>query len=247
MSYVDMLDLLEKGEVRAASPDENGHWRVHPEVKEAILEAFKDGKLVEAEAPYNGFVDKHNIMPRSFTPEDKIRLVPGGSAIRQGTYVAPGVGIIPPAYVNIGAYIDEGTMVDSHALVRSCAQIGKNVHLSAAVQIGGVLEPIGQAPVIIEDNAFIGAGAIVVEGIRVRKNAVLAPQVSLSKSVRIYDQVHQKWLDAGADVPEGAIVVPGSRPSQAGASEAIHLYCPVIVKYRDAKSEASLELEEALR
>src|SRR5690606_32353588 len=172
MNYELILDDLETGKVRSAEY-KDGKWTVNTHVKEAILEAFKDGKLVQ----FNEFVDKHNIMPQEFFPERGVRIVPGGSSVRRGSYVAKGVIIMPPSYINIGAFVDEGTMVDSHALVGSCAQVGKNVHLSAGVQIGGVLEPIGQSPVIIEDNAFIGAGSVLVEGIRVGKNAVIAPGV----------------------------------------------------------------------
>ncbi|MCO4753347.1 MAG: 2,3,4,5-tetrahydropyridine-2,6-dicarboxylate N-succinyltransferase, partial [Bacteriovoracaceae bacterium] len=154
--WKEALDLMEKGEVRAANKVD-GKWVANTEVKQAILEAFKAGELKEfSDATYPGFVDKHNLAPRTFTPEDGIRMVPGGTAIRRGAYVSKGVILMPPAYVNVGAFVDEGTMVDSHALVGSCAQIGKNVHPSAGVQIGGVLEPIGLAPVVIEDDAFIG-------------------------------------------------------------------------------------------
>jgi 2,3,4,5-tetrahydropyridine-2,6-dicarboxylate N-succinyltransferase len=166
MSYQNILKLLETGEVRSANKID-GKWVANVEVKQSILEAFKAGELKEFSSHhFHGFVDKHTIPPRSFKPEDRIRMVPGGSSVRAGAYVAPGVIIMPPAYINIGAFVDEGTMVDSHALVGSCAQIGKRVHLSAAVQIGGVLEPIGMSPVIIEDDCFIGAGAVIVEGIQ---------------------------------------------------------------------------------
>lgn len=156
---------------------------------------------------------------------------------------------MPPAYVNIGAYVDEGTMVDSHALVGSCAQIGKNVHLSAGVQIGGVLEPVGLSPVVIEDDCFIGAGSVIVEGILVKKGAVIAPGVTLSKSVPVYDCVTEKMLGKGAPIPEGAVVVPGTRPisNDWGKSQGLSVSCPIIIKYRDEGSNASLELEDALR
>lgn len=246
MNYETILDDLEKGLVRSAEY-KDGKWHVNTHVKEAILEAFKNGKLVQ----FNEFVDKHNIMPQEFTPERGVRIVPGGSSVRRGSYVAKGVIIMPPSYINIGAYVDEGTMVDSHALVGSCAQIGKNVHLSAGVQIGGVLEPIGQSPVIIEDNAFIGAGSVLVEGILVRKNAVIAPGVKLSKSVPIYDCVNEKVLSFEDGIPENAVVVPGTRPVSDKLSWAkeigLQLNCALIVKYRDEKSNASLELESILR
>lgn len=249
MNWEKVLEDLENGTIRAANPQTDGSWAVNTEVKEAILAAFKAGKNIDFDGAYKGFVDKHNIAPREFSTTDNVRMVPGGSSVRKGAYVAPSVIIMPPSYINIGAYVDEGTMVDSHALVGSCAQIGKNVHLSAAVQIGGVLEPIGMAPVIIEDNAFIGAGAVIVEGIRVGKRAVIAPSVSLSKGVAVYDAVNETVLEKGADIPEGAVVVPGSRPLNTAwaAQNNIQLYAPVIIKYRDDKSEKSLSLEEALR
>ena len=251
MNWKEVIDLLEKGEVRAAEKVD-GKWQANVSVKEAILAAFKDGNLVDfAHEHYHGFVDKHNLPPRSFKPEDKVRMVPGGSSVRTGSYVAPGVIIMPPAYINIGAFVDEGSMVDSHALVGSCAQIGKNVHLSAGVQIGGVLEPIGLAPVIIEDNAFIGAGSVIVEGKQILKGAVIAPGVTISKSVPIYDCVNERTLERDEPIPENAIVVPGSRPVNEKLSwakdQGLALNCALIVKYRDEKSEASLELESFLR
>ena len=176
MNWKNILSQLESGELRSAEK-KDGQWVTNVDVKKGILEAFKEGKLTQL----GPFVDKHNLEARTFTPENKIRLVPGGGSVRAGSYVAPGVIIMPPSYINIGAHVDEGSMVDSHVLIGSCAQIGKNVHLSAGVQIGGVLEPIGLSPVIIEDNAFIGAGSVVVEGIRVSQRAVIAPGVTLSK------------------------------------------------------------------
>lgn len=245
-SWENTLNLLEKGELRSATKVD-GVWKANTEVKAAILEAFKAGQLVEM----NGFVDKHNLTPQSFTPERGIRLVPGGSSVRRGAFVARGVIIMPPAYINIGAYVDEGTMVDSHALVGSCAQIGKNVHLSAGVQIGGVLEPIGLAPVVIEDNAFIGAGSVIVEGRCIGERAVIAPGVILSNGTPVYDCVAGKVLERGAPIPANAVVVPGSRPVSDNLPFAkelgLSLNCAIIVKYRDEKSEASLELEQFLR
>ena len=199
---------------------------------------------------WRGFVDKHNIPPRAITPEHKIRLVPGGSSIRRGSYVSEGVIVMPPAYINTGAYVDSGSMVDSHALVGSCAQIGKNVHLSAAVQIGGVLEPIGASPVVIEDDCFIGAGAVIVEGIQVLKGAVVAPGVILSKGTPIYDAVNETQVTDGI-IPEGAVVVPGTRPVSTklnwAKEQGLSLNCAIIVKYRDEKTDGSLQLEEFLR
>lgn len=248
MTHEEILDQLEDGEVRSANLTENG-WEANIEVKKAILEAFKNGSNTSYEGVYEGFVDKHNMPPRFFDPEDGVRLVPGGSSVRRGAYVAPGVIIMPPAYINVGAYVDEGSMVDSHALVGSCAQIGKNVHLSAGVQIGGVLEPVGMSPVVIEDDCFIGAGAVIVEGIQVKSRAVIAPGVVLSKSIPIYDAVNEVVRERGSEIPEGAVVIPGSRPmkSEWAQKEGLSMACPIIVKYRDAGSDASLELEDALR
>jgi len=248
MDWNKILDQLENGTVRAAEPD-GEYWSANTDVKEAILAAFKAGKNVEYGGIYEGFVDKENIPPRMFDASDGVRLVPGGSAVRRGAYVANSVVIMPPAYVNIGAYVDEGTMIDSHALVGSCAQIGKNVHLSAGVQIGGVLEPVGQSPVVIEDDCFVGAGAVIVEGILVKKRAVIAPGVTLSKSVPVYDCVNKVVLGKGASIPEGAVVVPGTRPAgnEWARSHGLSVSCPIIIKYRDEGSDASLELEDALR
>jgi 2,3,4,5-tetrahydropyridine-2-carboxylate N-succinyltransferase len=246
MSLDLFLNDLEKGMLRAAEPLPTGEWQVNQEVKQRILEVFRAGTL----AQLGEFVDKHNLPKREFTPDDKIRLVPGGSSIRRGAYLAKGVVVMPPSYVNIGAYVDEGTMIDSHVLVGSCAQIGKRVHLSAGVQIGGVLEPIGQVPVVIEDDAFLGANVVVVEGIRVGRRAVLAPGVILSKAVPIYDLVNEKILPRGSSIPENAVVVPGTRPIGGTAWSKEHklqVSCPIIVKYRDEKSDAALVLESTLR
>ncbi len=246
MSWEKTLNDLEAGRVRSANFID-GKWIANTEVKAQILEAFKAGVLKEE----NGFVDKHNLMPQTFTVDRGVRLVPGGTSVRRGSYIAKGVIIMPPSYINVGAYIDEGTMVDSHVLVGSCAQIGKKVHLSTAVQIGGVLEPIGAAPVIIEDECFIGAGALIVEGIQVKRRAVIAPGVILSKGIPVYDLVNNRILEKGEPIPENAIVVPGNRPVKSenlwAREMGITLQCAVIVKYRDEKSEASLVLEDFLR
>ena len=247
MNWQETLDLLEKGMVRAAEK-KDGKWVANTEVKQAILAAFKAGELKEFAG---GFVDKHNLPAREFKVEDKIRMVPGGSSVRRGSYVASGVIIMPPAYINVGAYVDSGTMVDSHALVGSCAQIGKNVHLSAGVQIGGVLEPVGQAPVVIEDNAFIGAGAVIVEGVQISEGAVIAPGTILSKGVPVYDCVNERVLEPGEAIPPYAVVVTGSRPASASLKWAnelgLQMRCAMIIKYKDAKTSAALELETLLR
>lgn len=246
MNWMETFDLLEKGLVRAAQKID-GKWVVQTQVKEAILAAFKAGELIEFP---NGFVDKHTLPAREFKVEDKIRMVPGGSSVRRGAYIASGVIIMPPAYINVGAFVDSGSMVDSHALVGSCAQIGKNVHLSAAVQIGGVLEPIGQAPVIIEDNVFVGAGAVIVEGIQVCEGAVIAPGVILSKGIPVYDCVNERILTPGEPIPAHAVVVPGTRPfskNDWAKENNLQLQCALIIKYKDAKTAAALTLEDLLR
>jgi 2,3,4,5-tetrahydropyridine-2-carboxylate N-succinyltransferase len=247
-----LLNDLETGRRRAAFPTEAGEsieWVVDKDVKTGILAAFRAGNLVAFDGAYEGFVDKHNLPARRFSPEQRIRMVPGGSSVRRGAYLASGVVMMPPSYVNVGAYVDEGSMIDSHALVGSCAQIGKRVHLSAGVQIGGVLEPVGMTPVVIEDDCFIGADAVVVEGIRVRQGAVLAPGVILSRSVQVHDAVNGVVLEPGSAIPSRAVVVPGARPARGewAASMGLSVHCPIIVKYRDAGSDAALELETALR
>lgn len=247
-NWAQILDQLENGELRAAYL-EDGQWQANREVKEAILDAFSAGQNRAYEDNYQGFVDKDNLPPQQFTPQQNVRLVPGGSSVRRGAYVADGVIIMPPAYVNVGAYVDEGSMIDSNALVGSCAQVGKNVHLSAGVQLGGVLEPVGLAPVIIEDDCFIGAGSVIVEGAQVNQGAVVAPGVTLSKSIPVYDCVNEKRLEKGTPIPENAVVIPGTRPMSSGWAQEqnLNMACPLIVKYRDEKSDASLELEDVLR
>lgn len=245
----EFLMELESGKIRAAEKNASGIWTVNVEVKQNILKVFKEGKLKECDGIYEGFVDKDTLPTREFNLTNHVRMVPGGSSVRRGAYLAQNTVIMPPSYINIGAYVDEGTMVDSHVLVGSCAQIGKRVHLSAGVQIGGVLEPIGMTPVIIEDDAFIGADAVIVEGIRIGRKAVIAPGVILSKALPVYDCVQGKILDKGQAIPDFAVVVSGTRPmkNRFGTTHGLHQYCPIIIKYRDEKSEASLVLEEALR
>ncbi len=237
---------LESGKIRSAVK-ENGRWIANIEVKEAILEAFRSGEMIE----HGSFVDKHNLLPQKFTLDRKVRVVPGGTSVRSGAYVAPGVIIMPPSYVNVGAFVDEHTMIDSHVLVGSCAQIGKRVHLSAGVQIGGVLEPVSESPVIVEDDAFVGAGSVLVEGVQVSRRAVIAPGVMLSRSVPVYDCVNERKLEQYEPIPEDAVVVPGSRPVSEhlewARKSGFQVSCALIIKYRDEKSNASLELEGALR
>jgi len=241
-----LLDRLERGDVRAAVRGPAGDWRAEVWVKDAILAGFRRTAL----APMGGtppFFDKSAYPPRTFTLDDGVRLVPGGSAVRRGAHLARGVVVMPPAYVNVGAWVGEGTMIDSHALVGSCAQIGARVHLSAGAQIGGVLEPAGARPVVVEDEVFVGALAGVFEGVLVRRRAVLAAGVVLTASSAIYDLVHGEVRRG--EVPEAAVVVPGARRGAGGFAEAhgLSLATPVIVKYRDLRTDAATALEAALR
>lgn len=242
-----LLLSLERGEIRSAEPDGQGEWRVNTWVKQAILAGFRATRMVELEGPGFPFIDKTAFPPRVLNLETGVRMVPGGSSVRRGSYLAKGVTVMPPAFINMGAFVDEGAMVDSHALVGSCAQIGKRVHLSAAAQIGGVLEPAGARPVIVEDDAFVGGLAGVFEGVRVRHRAVLASGVVLTASTVIHDLVREReWV---REVPEDAVVVPGSRPAKGPFAEArgLQLATAVIVKYRDSKTDAATALEAALR
>ncbi|MGZ6987874.1 MAG: 2,3,4,5-tetrahydropyridine-2,6-dicarboxylate N-succinyltransferase, partial [Thermoanaerobaculia bacterium] len=242
----------ERGEVRAAAPDGDGNWVANTAVKEGILAAFRLGVEEPSEAGPLLFRDRDTLPPRRPLPEG-VRVVPGGTALRRGAFLARGVVVMPPAYVNVGAYVDEGSMIDSHALVGSCAQIGKKVHLSAAAQVGGVLEPVGAVPVVIEDEVFVGGGAGVYEGVCVKKRAVLAAGVILTASSVLFDLVNEKELRSTPGcplvVPEGAVVVMGARPAPGawGKSKGLSLAAPVIVKYRDAKTDTRTALEGALR
>lgn len=242
-----LLVALETGAIRAAERQEDGAWVANTWVKQAILSGFRRTSLVEMPGPGYPTFDKTAYPPRHFGLEDAVRLVPGGSAVRRGAHIARSVVVMPPAYINVGAFVDEGTMVDSHALVGSCAQIGKRVHLSAAAQIGGVLEPAGARPVVVEDDAFVGGLVGLFEGIVVRRRAVLASGVVLTGSTVIHDLVHGRELRQ--EVPEGAVVVPGSRPASGDFARArgLQLSAPCIVKYRDERTDAATALEEALR
>jgi 2,3,4,5-tetrahydropyridine-2,6-dicarboxylate N-succinyltransferase len=259
-AFLSLRSLLESGELRSASPDADAPtgWRVNAWVKQGILLGFRLGVLVDFslhELAVSGpsFVDKHTYPARHFTAADGIRVVPGGSSVRSGAYVARGVVCMPPMYINAGAYVDEGTMVDSHALVGSCAQIGKRVHLSAAAQIGGVLEPINASPVVIEDDVLVGGNSGVYEGTIVQKGAVLAAGTILTRGTPVFDLVHGTVLRATDDlpliIPENAVLVPGSRALSKGKGQqwGLSLYAPVIVKYRDDKTSLSTTLEELLR
>jgi 2,3,4,5-tetrahydropyridine-2,6-dicarboxylate N-succinyltransferase len=251
-AFRHFLGLLEVGAVRAASPVE-GRWVVDARVKKGILFGFKLGRLVELGDAALPFIDKDTYPVRGFSPAERVRIVPGGSSVRRGAHLAASVTMMPPAYVNVGAFVDEGTLVDSHALVGSCAQVGKRVHLSAAAQVGGVLEPIGAVPVVIEDDAFVGGNTGIYEGTLVRSRAVLAAGVVLTRSTRVYDLVNEREIAATGDgpleIPPGAVVVPGSRP--AGGEWArklgLQIATPLIVKYRDEKTDAKASLESVLR
>ncbi len=242
-----LLQDLEHGTIRTAQRDATGAWQAASWIKEAILIGFRAFPTVEQAGAFGPSFDRAGFPARVLREQDGVRLVPGGSAVRRGAFVASGVVIMPPAYVNVGAWVGAGTMIDSHALVGSCAQVGSGVHLSAGVQIGGVLEPAGARPVVIEDDAFIGAQSGVFEGVVVRARAVLAPGVQLTASTTLYDLVHEAELQG--EVPEDAVVVPGARPAP-GAFAAAHglvRYAPMIVKYRDARTHAATALEGALR
>jgi 2,3,4,5-tetrahydropyridine-2,6-dicarboxylate N-succinyltransferase len=249
----EFLSALEAGEIRSAEPDGSGGWRAVSWVKQGILAAFRVGILAEYESGVLTFVDKDTIPARRFTKAEGVRIVPGGTSIRRGAYIAKGVVLMPPAYVNIGAFVDEESMIDSHALVGSCAQIGKRVHLSAAAQIGGVLEPVGSLPVVIEDDVIVGGNAGVYEGTIVRQRAVIGAGVVITGSTPIYDAVRQeiyrKSATAPLEIPAGAVVVPGTRPlkGEFGQEHSLHIAAPVIIKYRDEKTDAATALEQALR
>jgi 2,3,4,5-tetrahydropyridine-2-carboxylate N-succinyltransferase len=254
VAFLALKSALNAGTVRAAERDGTGAWRANAWVKAGILLGFRLGKIQPAATggPFP-FYDKDTYPLRRVGPDDGVRIVPGGSAIRDGCYIAPGVVCMPPMYINVGAWVGEGTMVDSHALVGSCAQVGRRVHLSAAAQIGGVLEPAGALPVIIEDEVLVGGNCGVYEGTVVRERAVLAPGTLLTGGTAVFDLVHDRVYrregDRPLEIPAGAVVVPGTRPVRAGAGAraGIGLYAPVIVKYRDEKTDTAVRLEELLR
>jgi 2,3,4,5-tetrahydropyridine-2-carboxylate N-succinyltransferase len=258
-AFLSLRAAIESGEVRAAAPDPGSPtgWRVNAWVKQGILLGFRLGNLIELPAGGLSFVDKHTYPVRHFAPADGVRIVPGGSSVRAGAYVARGVVCMPPMYINAGAYVDEGTMVDSHALVGSCAQIGKRVHLSAGAQIGGVLEPVNASPVVIEDDALVGGNCGVYEGTIVRQGAVLAAGTILTRGTPVFDLVNGSILRATDElpliIPRDAVVVPGSRAVSAGKGHplsrewGLSLYAPVIVKYRDERTDLSATLEDLLR
>jgi 2,3,4,5-tetrahydropyridine-2-carboxylate N-succinyltransferase len=253
-TFAEFKGALNRGEVRAAERHTDGRWRANAWVKQGILAGFRMGALVEMSAHETlRFFDKDTYPVRATTVEDRVRIVPGGSSIRDGAYLAPGVVCMPPMYVNVGAYVGEGTMIDSHALVGSCAQVGRRVHLSAAAQVGGVLEPVGAVPVCIEDDVLVGGNCGVYEGTVVRERAVLAPGVILTGSTPVFDlvrrEVYAREGERTLEIPAGAVVVPGARAvaSDWGRERNLSVYAPVIVKYRDEKTDAAVRLEDFLR
>ncbi|HJP94896.1 MAG TPA: 2,3,4,5-tetrahydropyridine-2,6-dicarboxylate N-succinyltransferase [Pyrinomonadaceae bacterium] len=252
--FEEFKRALNRGEVRAAEKSDSGKWQVNAWVKKGLLLGFRMGAISDMSTGTSfRFFDKDTYPSRPTKIEDNVRIVPGGSTIRDGAYIAPGVVCMPPMFVNAGAYVDQGTMIDSHALVGSCAQIGKRVHISAAAQIGGVLEPVGAVPVIIEDDVLVGGNCGVYEGTIVRERAVLGSGTILTGSTPVYDlvrgEVYHRETDAPLEIPAGAVVVPGSRAvtTERGRAWGLSLYAAVIVKYRDEKTDTAVRLEDYLR
>jgi 2,3,4,5-tetrahydropyridine-2,6-dicarboxylate N-succinyltransferase len=252
--FAELKSALNRGEVRAAEKNASGRWLVNSWVKQGILLGFRLGAIADMSVGESfKFFDKDTYPTRPTTIDDNVRIVPGGSTIRDGVYIAPGVVCMPPMFVNAGAYVDAGTMIDSHALVGSCAQIGKRVHISAAAQIGGVLEPVGAVPVIIEDDVLVGGNCGVYEGTIVRERAVLASGTILTGSTPVYDlvngEIYQRTTDGPLEIPAGAVVVPGSRAvtNERGRDWGLSLYAAIIVKYRDEKTDTAVRLEDYLR
>ncbi|MFN3561707.1 MAG: 2,3,4,5-tetrahydropyridine-2,6-dicarboxylate N-succinyltransferase [Chloroherpetonaceae bacterium] len=254
--FDEFLNRLNHGEFRSAEKV-NGKWVVNHWVKQGILLGFRLGEMRKVEVGNEPkqltFIDKDTFPVRHYQESDRVRIVPGGTAIRSGAYLAPSVVVMPPAYVNVGAFVDEGTMIDSHALVGSCAQVGKRVHLSAGSQLGGVLEPIGAMPVIIEDDVMIGGNCGIYEGTIVEEKAVIGTGVILNGSTPVYDIVNQKILRKTAEeplvIPKGAVVVAGARAIKNAFAEShgLSIYTPIIIKYRDEKTDKATSLEELLR
>ena len=253
--FEQFRDALDQGRVRAAEPDASSRtgWRVNAWVKKGILLGFRMGGIVDLSVGDLTFRDKHTYPLKHFDAQAGIRIVPGGSSVRSGAYLAKGVTCMPPMYINAGAYVDEGTMVDSHALVGSCAQVGKNCHISAASQIGGVLEPINASPVIVEDEVLVGGNCGIYEGTVVKHRAVLGTGTILNRSTPVYDlvrnTVHRATDDEPLVIPEEAVIIAGSRAITSGPGKdwGISVYTPVIVKYRDARTDAKIQLEDLLR
>ncbi len=256
-AFFELQRGLNTGEVRAAEPDADSPtgWRVNEWVKQGILLGFRFGDMVDASSDHGKwpFFDKDTMLVKRPALTDGIRIVPGGSTIRSGSFVARGVVCIPPMWINIGAYVGEGTLIDSHALIGSCAQIGARVHVSAAAQIGGVIEPVGAMPVIVEDDVLVGGNTGIYEGAVIKQRAVIAAGTVLTGSTPVYDLVHGRIIkpEPGQPlvIPEGAVVVPGARAVTVGAGKdwGLSLATPVIVKYRDDKTDTKTELESWIR
>jgi 2,3,4,5-tetrahydropyridine-2,6-dicarboxylate N-succinyltransferase len=252
--FDEFKQALNRGEIRAAEKSSSGKWLVNSWVKQGLLLGFRMGAITDVSTGESfRFFDKDTYPARPTKIDENVRIVPGGSTIRDGVYIAAGVVCMPPMFVNAGAYVDQGTMIDSHALVGSCAQIGKRVHISAAAQIGGVLEPVGAVPVIIEDDVLVGGNCGVYEGAIVRERAVLAAGTILTGSTPVYDlvrgEIYQRTTGASLEIPAGAVVVPGARAvtTERGRAWGLSLYAAIIVKYRDEKTDAAVQLEDYLR
>ena len=255
--FAEFKAALNEGRVRAAEPDASAAtgWRVNAWVKKGVLLGFRMGGIVDlsVDNERQPFFDKSTYPVKRFTAQSGVRIVPGGSSIRDGCYVGQGVTCMPPMFINAGAYVGDGTMIDSHALVGSCAQVGRNCHISAASQIGGVLEPVGALPVIVEDEVLVGGNCGIYEGTVVKRRAVLGTGTILNRSTPVYDLVREKVYQATGDeplvIPEEAVVVAGSRAVTRGPGKdwGISVYTPVIVKYRDARTDARIQLEDLLR
>jgi len=252
-AFGEMVKLLNKGKVRSAEKHADGSWHANTWIKKGILLGFRLGRMKNYSIDKFKFYDKHTLPLKPLKQDNAVRVVPGGSSIRNGCYIGRGVICMPPMYINIGAYVDDNSLIDSHALVGSCAQLGKNIHLSAAAQIGGVLEPINSVPVIIEDNVMIGGNSGIYEGTIVLRRAVIGAGCIITGSTPVYDavkgKIYRKTKDEPLVIPEGAVVVAGSRPlkSKYGTDNNLSVYTPVIIKYRDDKTDAATALEESLR
>jgi 2,3,4,5-tetrahydropyridine-2,6-dicarboxylate N-succinyltransferase len=253
--YAELVTALREGKVRTAEKQADGTWKVNAWVKQGILVGMRAGVMTEYPGAFVGqsFVEKSTMLPRNISASEGVRLVPGGASVRDGAYLGRGVVIMPPSYINVGAYVDEGTLVDSNALVGSCAQIGKRVHLSAGAQVGGVLEPAGALPVVIEDDVLIGGNCGIYEGTQIRARAVLGSGVILTASSKVFDLVNERIYQATdkepLTIPSGAVVVPGARKVKGAFAEqhGLQIATPLIVKYRDEKTDARAALESALR
>ncbi len=242
--FLEFRNGLNTGEIRAAEKID-GKWTTNLWVKKGILAGFKMGKIVQL----GTFMDKDTYPVQNITNRKNLRMVPGGSSIREGAHIGENVIMMPPMYINVGAYIDDGSMIDSHALVGTCAQVGKNVHLSAASQLGGVLEPLGANPIIIEDNVFIGGNCGIYEGVIIEENAIIAAGVTITGSTPVFDAVNDHFLtkdeNGSLHIPQGAVVISGTRKME--SNNDFSIYCPIIIKYRDEKSDRSVTLEDTLR